>query len=158
MAYLVPPQRRSRTYQIIGFTACNGGGADGPQRGAIIADAATGAGTARTFGAPIRAGVVTALSEVAKSPASFKNKTILAEGTVTRVCQEQGCWLAIRDHATDATVRMHGHAFFVPTTCAGKHARVAGTVVLTKDGHECDEMEAAGAALEIDAVGIELVD
>ena len=64
--------------------------------------------------------------------------------------------MAIKDSASDATVRMHGHSFFVPTTSAGRDARVQGTVMLTKDGHECDEMEAVGAQLEIDATGVEL--
>lgn len=107
-----------------------------------------------TFGAAIHAGSTLALADVAK----HKGENVVTEGKVSRVCQERGCWLALRDESgkSDAVVRMHGHTFFVPTTSAGKHARVEGKVLLMKDGHECDEMEAEHAQLEIDATGVEL--
>ncbi len=105
------------------------------------------------FGAAIH-GSSTALADVAK----HKGEDVVTEGTVSRVCQERGCWLALKDAdgKSDAVVRMHGHTFFVPTTSAGKHARVEGKVLLMKDGRECDEMEAEHAQLEIDATGVEL--
>jgi hypothetical protein len=112
---------------------------------------------ASTFGRPIEAGETLSLVDIAKSPAQYKGKVIATQGTVTRVCQERGCWMAIKDVSGTATVRMHGHGFFVPTTSAGKHARVEGTVVLMKDGHECDEAEALDAKLELDATGVELM-
>jgi hypothetical protein len=109
------------------------------------------------FGRPIDATATTSLVDIAKAPASYRGKVIATEGTVTRVCQERGCWMAIRDETGTATVRMHGHSFFVPTTSGGKHARVQGTVVLMKDGRECDEAEAVDAKLELDATGVELM-
>jgi hypothetical protein len=112
---------------------------------------------AKAFGQPIGVAETTSLVDIAKAPATFKGKVVATEGTVTRVCQERGCWMAIKDESGTATVRMHGHTFFVPTTSSGKHARVQGTVVLMKDGHECDEMEALDAKLELDATGIELL-
>ncbi|MGH7439707.1 MAG: DUF4920 domain-containing protein [Polyangiaceae bacterium] len=112
---------------------------------------------AASFGQPIRGGATTSLVDIAKAPASYRGKVIATEGTVTRVCQERGCWMAIKDDSGTATVRMHGHTFFVPTTSSGKHARVQGTVVLMKDGHECDEAEALDAKLELDATGVELM-
>ena len=106
-----------------------------------------------TFGAKIDSSAPQiALADATK----HKGEKVVTEGRVTRVCQERGCWLALKDSSTDAVVRMHGHSFFVPTTSSGKHARVAGTVMLMKDGKECDEMEAANAQLEIDATGVEL--
>ncbi len=105
-----------------------------------------------TFGAAVAKGPSIALTEAAK----HKGQSVVTEGTVTRVCQERGCWLALREGTTDAVIRMHGHTFFVPTTSSGKHARVEGTVMLMKDGRECDEMEAEHAQLEIDATGVEL--
>ena len=106
-----------------------------------------------TFGAKIDSSAQKiALADATK----HKGEKVVTEGQVTRVCQERGCWLALKDSETDAMVRMHGHSFFVPTTSSGKHARVAGTVMLMKDGKECDEMEAANAQLEIDATGVEL--
>ncbi len=113
--------------------------------------------TAKTFGQPIDAPTTTSLVDIAKAPASYRGKVIATEGTVTRVCQEAGCWMAIKDDSGTATVRMHGHTFFVPTTSSGKHARVQGTVVLMKNGRECDEAEALDAKLELDATGVELM-
>jgi hypothetical protein len=118
---------------------------------------AASGGVPKAFGQPIGGAPTTSLVEIAKAPGSFKGKVVATEGTVTRVCQERGCWMAIKDDTGTATVRMHGHSFFVPTTSSGKHARVQGTVVLMKDGHECDEMEALDAKLELDATGIELL-
>lgn len=112
---------------------------------------------ATTFGAPITATTTVALADIAKSPKSFKGKTLVTTGTVRAVCQEQGCWMEIADAALGANVRMHGHTFFVPKTSAGKKARVQGTVMLVKDGKECEEMNATGAQLQLDATGIELI-
>lgn len=111
---------------------------------------------ADAFGEPITATDTASLVDVAKNPAAFKGRTIVTTGKVTRVCQERGCWMAIKDSTSDATVRMHGHSFFVPMTSAGRDARVQGTVMMTKDGKECDELEAVGAQLELDATGVEL--
>lgn len=108
------------------------------------------------FGDPITATDKVSLVDVAKNPGAFKGRTIVTTGKVTRVCQERGCWMAIKDSTSDATIRMHGHSFFVPMTSAGRDARVQGTVMMTKDGKECDEMEAVGVQLEIDATGVEL--
>jgi hypothetical protein len=119
--------------------------------------AATQANPAAKFGQPIGVTATTSLVDIAKAPASYRGKVIATEGTVTRVCQERGCWMAIKDDSGTATVRMHGHTFFVPTASSGKHARVQGTVVLMKDGHECDEAEALNAKLELDATGVELL-
>jgi hypothetical protein len=115
----------------------------------------TPASPASTFGRPIEASETVSLADIAKSPAAYKGKPVSTQGTVTRVCQERGCWMAIKDDSSTATVRMHGHGFFVPTTSAGKHARVGGTVVLMKDGRECDDIEAVDAKLELDATGVE---
>ena len=109
------------------------------------------------LGAPITEPIV-ALADVAKNPASFKGKAIATTGTVKAVCQEQGCWMEITDATTDANVRMHGHAFFIPKSSSGKKAKVQGTVMLMKDGKECEEMASTGASLQMDATGVELVD
>jgi hypothetical protein len=145
----------------LALAACNGS-SDAPQHPSTEAPAAPAASatatSAKRYGEAITAKDAAALSDIAKNPAAYKSRTILTTGKVTRACQERGCWMAIADGAGNATVRMHAHSFFIPTTSAGKNARVQGSVMLTKDGHECDEMEAVGAALEIDATGVELVD
>lgn len=125
---------------------------------ANAAPAAAGAATAPLkLGKPIAGTTTVALADVAKAPGTFKGKTLVTTGTVKAVCQERGCWMELVDEGGHANVRMHGHAFFVPKTSSGKKARVEGTVVLVKDGKECDEMDSTGAKLELDATGVELM-
>ena len=108
------------------------------------------------LGEPVTAERI-AHADVAKNPSAFKGKTIATTGTVRAVCQERGCWMEIVDTENHANVRMHGHAFFVPKSSSGKQAKIQGTVVLVKDGKECDEMSTTGAQLQFDATGVELL-
>jgi hypothetical protein len=141
-----------------GFIAACHGEASAPEAAAsgVSAKAIPPAPHASTFGRSIEVNATLSLADIARSPAAYKGRPIITQGTVTRVCQERGCWMAIKDDSSTATVRMHGHGFFVPTTSAGKHARVEGTVVLMKDGRECDDLDAVDAKLELDATGVEL--
>ena len=115
------------------------------------------------MGAPIgRDEKLVALSDVARSPATFKGKTITTAGTVTAVCQSMGCWMEIKDATSEAHIKMAGHNFFVPKTAAGHHARVQGTLVPSDDANaECNEeaknqMGHAVAKVEFEASGVEL--
>jgi hypothetical protein len=151
----------ARLCGLLALASCARGGSPEPGPAAAASAAAVAPvkpapAPAKAFGQPIDAKATTSLVDIAKAPASYRGKVIATEGTVTRVCQERGCWMAIKDDSGTATVRMHGHSFFVPTTSSGKHARVQGTVILMKDGHECDEAEALDAKLELDATGVEL--
>lgn len=110
----------------------------------------------RSFGKKIRSTDVVTLAAVAADPKTFNHRSIVTEGTVTKVCQEAGCWMAIKDGANDALVRMENHAFFLPKDAAGQHARIEGRILLVKDGKECDEAEAEHAQLSMEAVGVEL--
>jgi hypothetical protein len=113
-------------------------------------------GAKRSFGKPIRSSDAVTLAAVAAAPKTFNRRSIVTEGTVTKVCQEAGCWMAIKDGAHDALVRMENHAFFLPKDAAGQHARIEGRILLVKDGKECDEAEAERAQLSMEAVGVEL--
>jgi len=114
------------------------------------------ASQALKLGEPVTAPLVS-LSDVANNPGAYKGKTVATRGTVRAVCQERGCWMEITDTEQHANVRMHGHSFFVPKSSSGKQAKVQGTVVLTKDGKECEDMATTGAKLEFDATGVELL-
>jgi hypothetical protein len=139
------------------LAACNMGTPPEIERERSAAPATPPKPAPARFGQPITEAKTVSLAQIAKEPTAWRGKTVTTTGKVVAVCQEQGCWMEIRDGA-DANVRMHGHSFFVPRTSTGKNARVQGTVVLVKDGHECEEMEATGATLQLDATGIELVD
>jgi hypothetical protein len=102
------------------------------------------------------------LSDVAAHLADYKGKAFATTGIVTAVCQEMGCWMEIKDESGQAHIRMHGHAFFVPKTAPGHHARIQATVVPTKEAEsDCTEEAAkqmghAVAKVELDATGVEI--
>jgi len=115
------------------------------------------------LGAKIAPGAQTvALADVAKDPASFKGKTITTTGTVTSVCQQMGCWMEIKDEASQAHIKMAGHDFFVPKTAAGRKAKVQATLVPSDDENADCNKEAANqmgkaiAKLQLEATGVEL--
>jgi hypothetical protein len=155
---------------VLGAAACNMGSSAEPAststtvataaalapETATAAPAPAPAATLLKLGDPITVSAVS-LADIAKNPKAFKGKSIATTGTVKAVCQEQGCWMEIVDAKADANVRMHGHAFFIPKTSSGRQAKVQGTVMLMKDGKECDEMAATGAQLQLDATGVELM-
>jgi hypothetical protein len=105
-----------------------------------------------------------ALADVAKNPATYRGKTITTTGTVTSVCQHMGCWMEMKDDATQAHIKMAGHDFFVPKTASGHKARVQATLVPSADDDEEKECnnEAAQqmghplAKLQLEATGVEL--
>lgn len=80
------------------------------------------------LGAPIADGVGqrATLADIASAPASYADKKLVMEGTITAVCQHMGCWMELKDARGEAHVKMAGHAFFVPKTASGKKARVLG--------------------------------
>jgi hypothetical protein len=83
------------------------------------------------------------LGDVAKDPNAFVGKSITTTGTVTAVCQHMGCWMEIKDDASQAHIKMAGHSFFVPKTASGRKARVLATVQKVEGDGACAE-EAEG--------------
>ena len=99
------------------------------------------------LGAPIEASAEkVALVDVAKNPTAFVGKKFATTGTVTAVCQHMGCWMEIKDDASEAHIKMAGHAFLVPKTASGRKARVLATLVKNEEDGACAEegMAAAG--------------
>jgi hypothetical protein len=99
------------------------------------------------------------LSDIAKNPGKFANRTVATTGTVTAVCQEMGCWMEIRDESGQAHVRMHGHSFYVPKTASGHVARVQATVLTAPDEECSDQPPPTGkplAKVDLDATGVEI--
>jgi hypothetical protein len=102
------------------------------------------------------------LVSIAKDPKAFVGKTFTTTGTVTAVCQHMGCWMEIKDDATQAHVSMAGHGFSVPKSASGRKARVQGTLTSAPDEEsECNEEAAKQmgkpvAKLQLEATGVEL--
>ena len=112
------------------LVACNSGPkAEPTPEPATPAPTAQNASALR-LGAPIDAKAdKVALSDVAKTPNNYVNKTFTTTGTVTAVCQHMGCWMEIKDDASEAHIKMAGHSFFVPKNASGKTARIQAKLV-----------------------------
>jgi hypothetical protein len=116
------------------------------------------------MGAPIASDApIVALAAVVKDPAAYKGKSFVTSGTVTAVCQQMGCWMEIKDDATEAHIKMAGEKFFVPKASAGHKARVQGALVdaAGDDDAECQhdaekQMGKQVAKLQLEATGVEL--
>ena len=131
--------------------------------GGTSAPAAPPAAPKSVLGQAIPAGAAdVSLASIAKEPRAFVGKTITTTGTVTAVCQHRGCWMEIRDDATQAHVAMAGHGFSVPKNASGRKARLQGTLTSAPDEEsECNEEAAKQmgkpvAKLQLEATGVEL--
>ena len=130
---------------MAGTSACNTGPKDAPSpTPASAASAAPAAPAAKEgalrLGSPIEASAEkVALSDVAKNSSAFVGKKFATVGTVTAVCQHRGCWMEIKDDASEAHIKMAGHAFFVPKTASGRKARVLATLMKSEDEGACGD-------------------
>lgn len=94
------------------------------------------------LGAPIEPNAEkVSLADVSKNPSAFVGKKITTTGTVTAVCAHLGCWMEIKDDASEAHIRMAGHKFFIPRGSKGKKARVLATLVKGDDEPACDNAD-----------------
>ena len=57
---------------------------------------------------------------------------MLVESTVAKVCEQRGCWIALKSTSSQLHVTFKDEAFFVPSTLIGKTVLVEGK--LTKAG------------------------
>ena len=142
------------------FAACTK--ADSPAPAPALGAAPVSA-SSHKLGAPISGDVpVVSLAALVTDPAAYKGKPFVTTGTVTSVCQEMGCWMEIKDDATEAHIKMAGEKFFVPKTSAGHKARVQGALVDAAGGDvECNDeaskqMGQKVAKLQLEATGVEL--
>ena len=133
---------------MLALAACNNGSKNtapattepSPVASTSTAPASTGAATgALRLGAPIEPSAQSVvLADIAKSPSAYVGKTFTTTGTVTAVCQHKGCWMEIKDDASEAHIKMAGHAFLVPTTASGRKARVLAKLVKAENQGMCE--------------------
>ena len=127
-----------------------GHGKHGPAP-AGAANVTPAAGEVVRRGAPIGDGESVDFAKLLKEPAKYAEKTVVVEGVVERVCQNQGCWmeLAPEKGARGVRVQMKDHAFAVPFNSAGLRARAEGVFTLkTLTKEDADHFEKEGAKLK----------
>jgi hypothetical protein len=107
--------------------------------------------------------------------AQFKDgaeSTQIVKGTVTKVCEEKGCWMSLEDQGQNVRVFFKNYSFFVSNKITDKAVLVEGTLLrkirsvaeqkhLAKDsGASKDSIAAikdAKAFFEFEATGIKAI-
>lgn len=113
------------------------------------------------------------LSQVLREPGPFHGKRVELAGVVERACSRKGCWMELAPErgAPGCRVTFKDYGFLIPTTSAGKRARLEGTVQVTRveapavahyesEGAQFPEKQADGGADEVRiiATGVQLSD
>ena len=100
------------------------------------------------LGAPIPAGATNvALADVAKNPDAYKGKSITTTGTVTAVCQHMGCWMEIKDDATEAHIKLAGEKFFVPKTSTVMYCSMVSRRSVSSSTRHCSRLRMESMAI-----------
>jgi len=101
------------------------------------------------FGAGVTLAETTAIADVVKDPAAFAGKTIRIDGTVTAVCENMGCWMAVGESdAKDAPtvrVKVDDGVIVFPVTAKGKKVSAQGTFERTAPEAPTYHLKATGA-------------
>lgn len=94
----------------------------------FVAASAAFAGESKHYGEPFGEASTVVLADALAKPEDYKDKAVRMEGTITDVCQAQGCWLVLTDGTLTMRVHMKGHAFAVPKDISGRKVVVEGMV------------------------------
>jgi hypothetical protein len=107
--------------------------------GGVIAQAAD-----TKYGAGVTIATATPIADLYASPEKFVGKTLRVDGTVTAVCTEMGCWLALgaadnQERAVRFQAEHDGKITF-PITLKGKTESAEGNFVnIGANDHEAHE-------------------
>ena len=94
----------------------------------LVAASSAFAGSSKHYGAAFGESTTVVLADALAKPADYKDKTVRLEGTITDVCQTEGCWLVLTDGKQTMRIHMKGHAFAVPKDIGGKKIVVEGMI------------------------------
>jgi hypothetical protein len=122
--------------------------------------AVASAGSVEKFGKPLQGLKPTTIAEVLAKPEA--GKVVRLEGVIDVVCQNQGCWLGLKQGDQAIHVAMEGHAFFVPKDAKGRKVALEGKVVVKDRSKEDVEhlkeegAKEAASRVSIAASGVEI--
>ena len=100
--------------------------------GLLLGLAAVVASAAEQYGAPLTLKTPVTLEAAVQSLYERGTADVLVESTVAKVCEQRGCWIALKSATSQLHVTFKDEAFFVPSSLIGKTVRVEGK--LTKTG------------------------
>ena len=108
----------------------------------IIALAAgpVAAAAPESFGTGVSLKDTTPIDQIIARPSDFEGKTVRVEGTISAVCTEMGCWMALApDQAKDGStlmIKVDDGVIVFPVSAKGKRAAAQGVVQRVGGDHE----------------------
>jgi len=110
---------------------------------AVIVPAAVAyaaAAAPESFGTGVSLKETTPIERLITRPSEFEGKTVRVEGTISAVCTEMGCWMALApDAAKDGStlmIKVDDGVITFPVSAKGKRAAAQGVVQRVAGDHE----------------------
>jgi Domain of unknown function (DUF4920) len=104
--------------------------------GLLLGLVAMTAVAAERYGAPLTMKTPLTLEAAVQSLGERPAADVLVESTVAKVCEQRGCWIALKSSSSQLHVTFKDEAFFVPSTLIGKTVLVEGKLTKAGSGYE----------------------
>lgn len=104
--------------------------------GVVLGLAAVAACAGEHYGAPLTMKDPLTLEAAVQSLGDRPTADVLVQSTVAKVCEQWGCWIALKSASSQLHVTFKDEAFFVPSTLIGKTVRVQGKLTKAGPGYE----------------------
>jgi hypothetical protein len=105
-----------------------------------IAAGSVAAAAPDSFGTGVSLKDMTPIDRIIARPSDFEGKTVRVEGTISAVCTEMGCWMALApDNAKDGStlmIKVDDGVIVFPVSAKGKRAAAQGVVQRIGGDHE----------------------
>ncbi|HET8548956.1 MAG TPA: DUF4920 domain-containing protein [Bryobacteraceae bacterium] len=85
------------------------------------------------LGKPLALKEPVAIEKLMAKPAVYANKPVQVKGTVTAVCQNMGCWMALTTADTTVRIKVDDGEIVFPKDAIGKVATAEGKFVKAGD-------------------------
>lgn len=96
----------------------------------------TFASAAEHYGAPLTLKNPLTLEAAVQKVGDGAAANVLVESTVAKVCEQRGCWLALKSASSQLHVTFKDEAFFVPASLVGKTVLVEGKLSKESEGYQ----------------------
>ena len=104
--------------------------------GLVLGLVAAIAGAAEHYGAPLTMKNAVTLDAAVQQLGDGAAADVLIESTVAKVCEQAGCWLALKSASSQQHVTFKDEAFFVPASLIGKTVLVQGKLAKEAAGYQ----------------------
>ena len=81
------------------------------------------------YGEPVTGQEVVGLSKLLASYSDYRDRDVVLEGRVEKVCRKKGCWMVLQEGEREIRVTFKDYGFFVPAELEGTTIRARGRVI-----------------------------